>query len=132
MWRCAMTGDCCRQTAAVVMTDSERAVLEQSGKNAPDAPTLVWLDPPAPGMQALKAAPCPLLDAEGRCSVYESRPFNCRRFGCFRQDGEPYYEAAQLLAFRTETDNAVRSQRKSMQRAARPWAEAHGWHEGMT
>lgn len=128
-WRCGQSGDCCRHTAYVVMTDSERAVLEAAGTSVSP---LVWLDPPAPGRQALKAAPCPFLQADNACGVYESRPFTCRRYGCFRQDGEPYYEAAQLLEFRTRTDNAVRSQRKSMQRVAQTWGRAHGWHDGMT
>lgn len=130
MWSCRRTGDCCRQTSHVTMTDSERAVLEAAGN--PVSP-LVWLDPPAPGMQALKAAPCPfLVDEDGACGVYESRPMNCRRYGCFRQDGESFQEAANLLVFRTQTDNAVRSQRRSMQRAAQVWGREHGWHEGMT
>jgi Fe-S-cluster containining protein len=35
---------------------------------------------------------CPLLDADGRCSVYASRPFGCRTFFCARARsvvGEP-------------------------------------------
>lgn len=28
--------------------------------------------------------PCPLLDAKGRCSVYDARPFGCRTFFCER------------------------------------------------
>lgn len=28
--------------------------------------------------------PCPLLDASGRCSVYDARPFGCRTFFCER------------------------------------------------
>lgn len=30
---------------------------------------------------------CPLLSAEGRCSVYASRPFGCRTFFCDRAQG---------------------------------------------
>ncbi len=28
--------------------------------------------------------PCPLLDAKGRCSVYDARPFGCRTYFCER------------------------------------------------
>lgn len=30
--------------------------------------------------------PCPLLDNEGMCSVYEARPFSCRMFGQYDED----------------------------------------------
>jgi Fe-S-cluster containining protein len=32
-------------------------------------------------------SPCPLLTDEGRCSVYEARPFGCRTFYCERASG---------------------------------------------
>jgi hypothetical protein len=34
-----------------------------------------------------RTAACPLLDANGRCSVYADRPFGCRTFFCHRIQG---------------------------------------------
>jgi Fe-S-cluster containining protein len=51
---------------------------------------------PAPGLSArgrrrLPVAPesrtCPLLDGEGRCRIYASRPFGCRTFFCDEAEG---------------------------------------------
>lgn len=37
-----------------------------------------------------EVVPCPALDEEGRCGVYESRPLVCRTFGLPLREGERY------------------------------------------
>jgi hypothetical protein len=39
--------------------------------------------------------PCPLLSREGRCTIYESRPFGCRTFFC-DDAGGPFDSATKL------------------------------------
>ena len=90
----------------------------------------------------LKGQPCPLLNADNTCSVYPVRPYNCRRFGCFRPDVKTEtYEPEGL-----DTDNlrlgcanlsdrlghrGVRRQYALMQRHAQRWALKHGWTQDM-
>jgi Fe-S-cluster containining protein len=122
------SGDCCRHIGAVVMMPAERAELER----ASDRP-MVFTDL-ADGKVALQPTPgtdtCPLLSESGDCTVHAVRPYNCRRWGCFRPttdepfvmavrpDGEPY---------RKFTLRPVARQLARMQRHAQPWALAHGW-----
>jgi Fe-S-cluster containining protein len=41
---------------------------------------------------------CPLLTADGKCSVYASRPFGCRTFFCARASAKPPRAELQALA----------------------------------
>jgi Fe-S-cluster containining protein len=83
-WKCKRSGDCCTKPLEVIMTKEEAAVLVHA---AP--PQIVMHFRPIEGSEgryvALKAQPCPLFVFNG-CLVYNSRPYNCRRFGCMRPD----------------------------------------------
>ena len=89
----------------------------------------------------LRGQPCPLLRWVGSmavCSVWRVRPYNCRRFGCFRPDvsSEPYEsESLDLERGRLGctnlsdrlADRGVRRAYARMQRRSQRWADAHGW-----
>jgi hypothetical protein len=67
------------------MTHAERAVIESV-----TATPILWSPLDDSRFVAMQGAgTCPLLttqDGQASCSVYEVRPYNCRRFGCFRPD----------------------------------------------
>ena len=129
-WRCQQSGDCCSKPADVLMTTQEAAgILQQTAGT-------VSLDfrKVADGFVALKAHPCPLYDAIYQvCTVYDIRPYNCRRFACMRPDPktEPWEStAADGCANRDDRlsqSRIVRRQLKQIQAKAQPWARAHGW-----
>lgn len=83
-------------------------------------------------MVALKAKPCPFFLFK-ECTVYESRPYNCRRFACMRPDPktEPFQlnEADECVNFweRMAVSREVRRLAVLIQRKAQRWARAHGW-----
>lgn len=128
-WRCGQTGDCCRITPAVRLHKDElTAILDYR----PDLKTqaLPWRDM-GDGFLELKAAPCPLLTADNRCSVYPVRPYVCRRFLCFREPGEAFVadqvNGCQSLTVAIQTSRNARRQYAQTQRTAQRWALAHGW-----
>lgn len=100
---------------------------------------LAWSKDPSSDKWAMRALPCPLLDASGGCSIYDIRPYNCRRFGCFRPDPktEPFEEdpnassdgILSCLNFseRFAASRIVRRAAVALQRKAQKWALAHGW-----
>lgn len=131
-WRCHRSSDCCRNVGTVTMTPAERAELER----ASDRP-MTFRDR-ADGFVDLVGAPaCPLLGDDGGCTVYAVRPYNCRRWGCFRPTtDEPFALAVMPTAdlgtvpVRLFTSRPVARQWRRMQDAAQPWALAHGWVPG--
>ncbi len=122
-WRCQRSGDCCTQPAEVVMTTREAAVLMRA---APDV--AVEFRKERDGFVALKAQPCPFY-ADHRCTVYEVRPYACRRFGCMRLDvtAEPFEADGGNLRDRVQTSRVAWRLAKKMQRQAQPWARKMGW-----
>lgn len=131
-WRCHQSGECCRSISAVVMTEAEKVRVEHAAPGAV-VDTLRWTALPD-GKWSLAAAPCPLLTADGRCGIYADRPFNCRRWGCFRAtttiplSGTPFIEVAgRLLPAAIAYDRRLRRQVSRLEEQARPWALAHGW-----
>jgi len=131
-WHCQREGSCCRLTPAVVMTPAERDLLLA---RRPDLTTR--FRSAQPGFVQLQARPCPLLaqDAAGRavCTVYEVRPYACRRFGCYRPDAasEPYEQGpdgeCRNLVDRVFQSRDVRRAYALQQRKAQRWALRHGW-----
>jgi Fe-S-cluster containining protein len=118
------------------MTSQERTAIEASGV-VPMRPA-VWADDAPAGWALLKAKPCPYLDRDEKglavCRVYVVRPFNCRRFGCFRPS--PELEPLELdntklgcknLSDRIANSPEVLRAYRKMQRDAQGWAVAHGW-----
>jgi Fe-S-cluster containining protein len=129
-WRCQQSGDCCSQPADVVMSTMEAALILQQTAGA------VALDfrKTSENFVALKAQPCPLYDATYQvCTVYDIRPYNCRRFACMRPDPktEPWETSASDGCLnredRLDQSRIVRRQAKQIQAKAMPWARAHGW-----
>jgi Fe-S-cluster containining protein len=125
-WQCHKSGDCCRSIRAIRMTHQEAAkILERTaGKE------LQWRAASPYGFVELVAQPCPLL-AGNSCSVYEVRPFNCRRFMCFRDEGEAFDSSGPLgcknLSDRVEQDRPTRRAYLLNERKAQKWALRHGW-----
>ena len=77
-WTCEMSGDCCRAVNTVLMTPEERLTIEQTiGESW--AKTLHWSQDDTGRFVRLKAHPCPFLQADNLCGVYDVRPYNCRR-----------------------------------------------------
>ena len=127
-----MSGDCCRAVGHLVMKPEERqAITEYIG--AERAATLTWVQWPKNGMVALKGGPCPLLEGN-LCSVHPVKPYQCRRWGCFRPDPtvEPLepdhgFLGSPCARERFHADRGVRKQFKAMQAKAQKWALRHGW-----
>ena len=122
------------------MTPAEAALLRT---RRPDLTVHRHLDP---RFVYLEGKPCPLLRMDGAvatCTVHDIRPYNCRRFGCFRPDPttEPYVaEPLDLPNLRLGCANlsdrlsnrAVRRAYAKLQRKAQQWALKHGWSQDMT
>lgn len=127
-WKCQQSGDCCTKPADVVMTREERlAILPR----ILDGIRTSWRDLDN-GMVALKAAPCPLYLFK-ECTVYDVRPYNCRRFACMRPDPktEPWEQdrhgnCVNALS-RILHSRVARRLQERIQRKAQRWADAHGW-----
>ncbi len=114
------------------MTQEEKALLEQAVSEEKRA-TLVW-KPYTDGVRVtLQGPPCPLLEGN-RCTVYPVRPYQCRRWGCFRPDPktEPLivdhgFLGAKNTRERFEQSRTVRREFKLMEHKAQRWALKHGW-----
>ena len=126
-WECDKRGDCCRQPAAVSMTRQEKKAIIRA---RPDAREMAWT-PLGNNMFELKAHPCPLLGADGLCTVYDVRPYNCRRFMCLRGPGESWITGMHgqcvNLEKRLKYSNHALAFYLTNQQAAMPWADRHGW-----
>lgn len=103
------------------MTGRERAALWAA---RPEVVT-TWRMSPDVGFVELVAGPCPYFD--GACTVYDVRPYNCRRYLCGREDGEPWADGAVPVRFLTDPGMTRLYARN--QAAAQGWAVAHGWVE---
>lgn len=123
-WKCQRSGDCCTLPKEVVMTKEEAAILVHA------APKEIQMQfrPVGDGFVALKAAPCPLFAFNG-CLVYESRPYNCRRFACMRPDvkAEPFSD--ECVTDRIKTSRVALRMAVHIQNKAMRWARKHGWGE---
>jgi Fe-S-cluster containining protein len=88
-WSCPASTECCRfgvtgrepyvtsielarVTKAVKRTGRPLAVADKKRRPLPIAPS------------ERDERRCPLLDGDGRCAIYEDRPFGCRTFFCDR------------------------------------------------
>lgn len=127
-WRCQQAGECCTQPRDVVMTTQEAAgILQRTAGTV--ALSFRKLDG---SFVALEAAPCPLFINE-TCSVYDIRPYNCRRFACMRPDPtlEPWEQDGEghvrNVEDRLQASRIARRMARQIQDKAQPWARAHGW-----
>ena len=142
-WTCQRSGHCCEAIGEVVMRNEERIAIE-AYLDRTDLPfaSAVEAGQVVPGFVALKAHPCPLLAYDkglAVCTVYPVRPYNCRRWGCFRPDPrtEPLEPDAGFLGAacvreRFEQSREVRRALELMQRKAKRWGRNHGWTDTQT
>jgi Fe-S-cluster containining protein len=83
---CPASTECCRfgitgrepYVTSVEIAAIKRAVSRRGGPLSPKRRALPI------ALAATRERVCGLLDRDGRCSVYESRPFGCRTFFCSR------------------------------------------------
>lgn len=117
-WVCACSGDCCRGTATVQMSETEWEGLRAA---RPEVEPVVVRR--AGARLEIAAGPCPYLGADARCTVYAVRPWGCRVFGCFRRsagDGASMTDRLQASA-------GARRVWRRMLTEAEAWGRAHGW-----
>ena len=111
------------------MTHHEaEVILRRVGVDRP----LEWELLPDKGFVRLKGQPCPFLQTDGRCEVYDLRPTVCRTFICGRVPGEAF-EATGPHGCQNLTDRLDQSTRFThhvatlYRHVAREWAIPHGW-----
>lgn len=121
-WQCSQGGECCRATATVEVMPSELAAIRAA---RPDVTLAVCEGDSRRGTLQIVAGPCPLLGGDGRCTVYDVRPWRCRAWSCFRKPGQPY--AHDVMGRRLEESAGVRRVWKRQILTAQPWAQEHGW-----
>ena len=114
------------------MTAAEADLLKARGK-ALGIP-LTWKTR-TDGFLELRTGPCPFVsftDGQASCQAYDVRPYNCRRFGCFRANAktEPLELDAHLGSVNLQArwhDKDTRKAAERLQRQAQGWARSHGW-----
>ena len=132
-WTCRRSGDCCLEVRVISLTPAERDVLAQARPDVAldvvpqkDTRFLTWSVPKG----------CPFLsrglDGLATCTVHEIRPYNCRRFLCLRDEGEPYRSGGPMgcknLSERIDRNvHAMEFYRTHQRYAQRDWADSHGW-----
>jgi Fe-S-cluster containining protein len=97
-WTCPASTECCRfgitgrepYVTSIELAAVRRAIAARGGMRSWKRAPVVAKDPDAASTSRV-ALPvvtdertCPLLDASGRCAVYEARPLGCRTFFCER------------------------------------------------
>lgn len=115
--RCPASTDCCRfgvtgrepYVTSIELAAVRRALAARGGRLSERRRAL----PLYPG-DVRDERICPLLDRDGRCSIYAARPLGCRTFWCERSEttGEPvgrdavaaFVRRIQALAARHEHD----------------------------
>jgi Fe-S-cluster containining protein len=110
------------------MTHAERRSVEAAASHL--GVQLHWRAGDRPRFTKLVARPCPFYEAkDSTCRIYESRPYNCRRFMCGRDDLSEPFDAGALdgIPARVWTSDALRAQYAQNQTDAQVWADARGW-----
>ena len=107
------------------MTEDEAALLYAARDKA--SRSLQWQDTNDRRFIKLLARPCPFLGVDKQCTVYDIRPYNCRRFICGRPSGsdEPWEESNGRCANFTERqEQSIEffTHAVDVQSAAQPWA----------
>jgi hypothetical protein len=131
-WQCRRTGDCCLGPS-VVITPAEAEALRAARPEVAIETTLhadrrfvTWHQPSGCPMLARE------LDGTATCTVYDARPYNCRRFLCLRDEGEAFRGGGPLgcqnLTDRLSTNrHAMAFYGAHQRRVQRSWAVKHGW-----
>ncbi len=82
VWRqidCLSCGRCCR-TLQVVVDDADIARLARHVMSSPRQFQAKYVRVASDGTKHLASIPCPFLQPDNRCSVYDLRPKSCRDF----------------------------------------------------
>jgi uncharacterized protein len=76
---CLQCANCCKTTSPIFyQTDIDRVAKALRMKPGDFVTTYLRVD--EDGDHVLKSSPCPFLDADNYCSVYEDRPKACREY----------------------------------------------------
>ena len=94
-FECDGTAECCTFSntgrepypTAIELAEIERAIAAKGGVRAAMGPKK---------RLPLADRRCPLLSDDGKCSIYESRPFGCRTYFCHRVRGPGKLPRARL------------------------------------
>ena len=86
---CAVSTECCRfgitgrepQVTSIELALVRRALAIRGGPLGPKKRAL-----PLANSGVRDERTCPMLDAQGKCSIYRARPLGCRTFFCSRAD----------------------------------------------
>ena len=75
---------------------------------------------------------CPLLGANGLCTIYAARPTNCRRFMCLREPGETLEPGGPMGCKNAERKvfgdrQLMRFYKLNQRRVMAKWGLKHGW-----
>ena len=76
---CTTCANCCR-TLEIVVDDRDIKRLAKRLKVSPARFAEKYVAVGEDGTASFRSRPCPFLDAENRCTVYEDRPLSCREF----------------------------------------------------
>jgi Fe-S-cluster containining protein len=76
---CLSCGNCCKTTSPIV-TQLDINRLSKYLRIKPIAFTERYLTPHVDNTFVLRVTPCPFLDTDNSCSVYEDRPNSCRDY----------------------------------------------------
>lgn len=146
-WTCHQTGDCCRTRTPLTVSAVEKRIMEEQGNLATRTPIFTLHPSEEAQREALRAqgeiimpevtfyqlerGPCPFL-AGTACIIYNTRPYNCRRFICGRVDPtqESFEEGPDgcfNLSDRTATSARFEEFAAATQRRAQKWALENGW-----
>jgi len=114
--RCPTSTECCRfgitgrepYVTSLELAALRRAVAARGGALHPKRRALPLL-----GGDTASERTCPMLDAAGRCSVYDARPLGCRSFFCERAEteGRPVTRGELAAFVRRVQELAARHQR---------------------
>lgn len=85
-WSCPASSECCHFgltgrepfVTSIELLAVQRAVARRGGPLGRAKRALPWTGDPE------RERICPLLDRQGRCSIYADRPLGCRTFHCSR------------------------------------------------
>ncbi len=76
---CLSCGNCCKTTSPMLFEkDIERLANHLKLKPGDFVQQYLFLD--TDGIYGMKSTPCPFLDGENYCSIYDHRPKACREF----------------------------------------------------
>lgn len=101
---CLQCANCCKTTSPIFY-DRDIDRLAKHLKMKPSAFVAQYLHLDEVGDYVLNAAPCPFLDYENYCMVYESRPAACREYP--HTNRKRFYQILDLSLKNTEICPAV-------------------------